>query len=295
MKKLKDLIYNIVQCCMPDGTITYNEQFVEISDTGKQLSRKQIVPAIETLVDCCGQYAYIERLGKWVSKDFLKINDTVKSFMPGVRTDTKGRVCDISFCESKELMQQMGMSMLSLKEYWEVYEEAQEKHDTALSASLIDSDFLEFLDTCCLNGVLVHNPIVEGTSILRTENAYEGTILYANPGLISPAYIDKETGLPSQIFSAENYHDKSLWRYWSPMADKTYVFSRSYIFLLQQPCVDAKSAPGESFVNIGIRPVRETNLAVDVLIERKNKSLVLKYKSEYDDDYEVVYEMEAKK
>jgi hypothetical protein len=75
------------------------------------------------------------------------------------------------------------------------------------------------------------------------------------------------------------------------MADKTYIFSRSYIFLLQQPCLDAKSMPEESFVNIGIRPVRDNNLMVEVNIEMMNQSLVMKYKSEYDDSYAVVYEM----
>lgn len=291
IEKLKELIDNIVQCCMPGGTITYNEHYVEISNTGKQLSRKKIVPAIETLVGCCGQYAYIERLGKWVAKDFLKGNAAVKAFLPDVKTDVKGRVCNISFLQSKELLKHLGMSMLSLKEYWKVYEEAKEKQDTALSKSLVDSDFLEFLDTCCINGVLVHKPMVEREGIVKSADTYDDAVLYANPGLISPAYIDKKTGLPSQIFSAANYHDKSLWRYWSPMADKTYIFSRSYIFLLQQPCLDAKATPEESFVNMGIRPVRDTNLEVEVIIERKNQSLIMKYKSEYDDEYEVVYEM----
>ena len=156
---------------------------------------------------------------------------------------------------------------------------------------MVDSDFLEFLDTCCINGVLVHKPMVEREGIVKSADTYDDAVLYANPSLISPAYIDKKTGLPSQIFSAANYHDKSLWRYWSPMADKTYIFSRSYIFLLQQPCLDAKATPEESFVNMGIRPVRDTNLEVEVIIERKNQSLIMKYKSEYDDEYEVVYEM----
>lgn len=291
MEKLQELICSIVKCCMPGGTIVCNEDYVEISDIGKQLSRKKIVPAIEALVGCCGQYAYIERLGKWVAKDFLKVNDTVKALLPDVKMDAKGRVCNISFLQSKALMQQMGMSMLSLKEYWKVYEEAKKKHDTALSMSLVDSDFLEFLDTCCIEGVLVHKPVVLDGHLTKSEDIYEGEILYANPGLIRPTCIDGDTGLPSQIFSAANYHDKSLWRYWSPMADKTYIFSRSYIFLLQQPCLDAKSTPEESFVNIGIRPVRDKNLEVDVVIEQKNQSLILKYKSEYDEDYEVVYAM----
>lgn len=291
MEKLQELIYRIVKCCMPYAMITCNEHYVEISNTGKQVSRKSIVPAIEALVACCGQYTYIEKLGKWVARDFLKVNDAVKSFLPNVKTDSMGRVCNINYIQSKELLKHLGMDMLSLKEYWQVYEEAGEKHDTALLSSLVDSEFLEFLDTCCINGVLVHKPVVSGCQISKSVDAYDGEILYANPGLISPAYINKGTGLPSRIFSAANYHDKSLWRYWSPMADKTYIFSRSYIFLLQQPCLDAKTKPEECFVNIGVRPVRYNNLKVDVNIETMNQSLVMKYKSEYDDSYVVVYEM----
>lgn len=291
IEKLQELIYKVVQCCMPDGNIERNEHYIEISNTGKQLSRKQIVPAIEALVSCCGQFSYIDKLGKWVAKDFLKVNRAVKSFYPEVFTDAKGRVCNISFVKAKELLENLGMGMLSLKEYWQVYEEANKKQDSALLSSLVDKDFLEFLDTCCIDGVLVHSPVINGSQVLMSDDTFKVEILYANPGLISPAYIDKVTGLPNCIFNAANYHDKSLWRYWSPLSDKIYVFSRSYIFLLQQPCLDAKSTPEESFVNVGIRPIRDSNLKVDVKIELNNKSLFIKYKSEYDDNYEVIYEL----
>jgi hypothetical protein len=240
---------------------------------------------------CCGQYVYINKLNKWVAKDFLKVNDAVKSVLPNVKADDMKRVCNISFLQARKILEHMGMDMLSLKEYWQVYEEAKEKHDTALSSSLVDSNFLEFLDTCCLEGVLTHNPVIEGCRLLKSSEIYEGEILYANPGLISPSFIDNDTGLPSRIFSAANYHDKSLWRYWSPMTDKNYIFSRSYIFLLQQPCLDAKATPEECFINVGIRPVRDTNLNIDVIIELNNQALIMKYKSEYDYSYETVYAM----
>lgn len=301
--KVKELLVKIVTLCIPGGTIVLQENYIQISGTGKQVSRKKIVPAIKCLLKYCGQYTYIKSLEKWVALDFLKWNDSVSEYnrVPGavgrkIESDAKGRICNISFIEAKRLMSYLGMEMLSLKEYWQVYKEAVERRDVALLESLTDSAFLEFTDTCCIRGKVVHNPALwEGEATEKNDTGSTSVsgppeILYANPGLISPEYIDPDTGLPGRIFSAANYRDKNLWRYWSPMEDKTYIFSRTYIFLLQQPCLDAKVTPEESFVNMGIRPVRNRNLKVDVKIETVQSRLVMTYKSEYDKIYRVIYE-----
>ncbi len=290
IEKVQELLYQIAQCCMPGAEVEMQKDYIQISNSGKQLSRKKIVPAIERLVEYCGQYTYIESLKKWVAKDFLKENDRVRSFQGNYKTDKNGRICRISFLEAKKLADFMGVKLLNLKEYWQVYHETIKTHNGALQASLTDSEFLEFIDTCCMQGKLIYNPDVKNDYLICGDSVYTGEILTANPGLISPAHIDTETGLPNHIFSAANYYDKSLWRYWSPMKEGEYVYIRTYIFLLQQPCLDAKARPEESFANVGIRPVRETNLKVDVVIDKKGSLLTVRYKSEYDNDYTVIYQ-----
>ena len=95
--------------------------------------------------------------------------------------------------------------------------------------------------------------------------------------------------MPKIIRGANEYYNKSLWRYWSPPTDNCYVFSRSFIFLLSQTCLDAKTLIHNSFENLGIRPVRLNNLKIDLEIEAINKSIRMRYKSEYDNDYTEIY------
>src|SRR5574344_1102963 len=128
--------------------------------------------------------------------------------------------------------------------------------------SLTDSTFIEFLDT--------------------TSNEISDYFV-ASPCLIDPNDIDLNTGLPKKIKSPNEYYNQSLWRYWSPPQDgHTYVFSRSFIVLLGQPCLDAKVYLDEGFANLGIRPVKEKNLEFEVEIEIKNRELFIYYKSEYE-------------
>ena len=241
--KTEEFVKNIISEKYPTSVIIDKDNFMEISDCTAQISRKMIAPYIEALLEKYGKYYYMYSIEKWVSKDFLKRNPSLEQAFPDLEYDKEERVCNISLMEAREMMHALGMEMLSLKEYWQVYHEAIRRHIRPLYESMIACDFLELLDTC--------------------SDEIEPGYLEAHPGLIDPDEIDLETGLPSIIHNPNEYDNKKLWRYWSPMPNEKTVFSRSYIFLLGQVCLDGKMLFDEGCVRIGIRPVMSTKPAID--------------------------------
>lgn len=65
--------------------------------------------------------------------------------------------------------------------------------------------------------------------------------------------IDLKTGLPNKVRLPFEYGNPDLWRYWEPDSDLV-IPTRSYIFLLKQPCWDGKFHINDSLPNLGIRP-----------------------------------------
>lgn len=269
--KLKsiDLLSKIIKVSFHDVKVIINDDYIEIVNAKKQISRKKIAPAFENVLKKAGEFVYFDSISKWVSRDFLKTNDLIEKYNYKLEKDDKDRICNISYLESKKLCNYLNGSMLSLSDYWKVYFEAKEKGQFMMLDSLTDSSFIEFLDTT---------------------SDQIGDYLVASPGLISPDDIDLETGLPLRIKSPDEYYNKSLWRYWSPPKNgDIYVFSRSHIYLLGQPCLDAKTHLNEGFANLGIRLVRDNNIKYNIDIEIKDKELLIFYKSEYDDNRILLY------
>lgn len=269
-EKCIELLSKIVKISFKSANIKICDDYLEISNANKQISRKKIAPAIEIVLRKTGEFIYYSSINKWVSRDFLKINDYINKGNFDYKLDYNNRICNINYLEAKKLCEYLGGSMLSLPEYWNVYYEAKSKNQYLMLDALTDPNFIEFLNT---------------TSDQVTN------VLDGSPGLISPDDIDLKTGLPKEIKSPNEYYNKSLWRYWSPpKTGDTYVFSRSYIFLLSQPCLDAKTFLNEGFANLGIRLTRDKNMDYEIEIVEKESQLLIYYKSEYDDKKNILYE-----
>lgn len=251
MELLKQIVKNNLSC-----EIIMKKDELEICNAYKQLSRKVIAPQMEKTVEILEKYTYIPVIDKYVCRDFLKITDVSESNSCDFMIDSMSRVCNITFREAKALCESEGFQMLSLKEYWQVLNYAMENNDYDLYESMTDKGFLEYLDTVCADGMLMHHPEIKESEIIGTRQ--EVTIQPAYPGLILPNEIDSDTGLPGIVHSPAEYGNKELWRYWSPETEGVNVFSRSYIFLLDQMCLDAKMTTDESCVNLGIRPVLDS-------------------------------------
>lgn len=240
----------------PHATLECMEESIAIKNVGKQISRKAIAPLMEQLVTALEKYCYVPFLDKYVCRDFLKLSDLSEDISKGLHADSKGRVCEITFDEVKDLLDVAGLETLSLKEYWQVLDFAVSTGDVSLYESMMSAEFLEYLDTLCLDGRLIHHPIKTDSGYAGKE--YKANVLPAEPGLILVDEIDRNSGLPSVIHSPAEYSNKLMWRYWSPKNRGTFVFSRSFIFLIGQKCLDAKMHTKESCANLGIRPVKRS-------------------------------------
>ena len=285
--KLFELLQVIVRLSFPDSGISSecinkDVQGIEVSGSGKQLSRKKIAPAIEQLLTAYSRFVYMKSINKWVAVDFL--TDSGRLTAIPHETDSKNRICLIRFDDARRAASLLGGSLLSLSEFWAVYHEAEKEEISELLDSMTSGDFIEYIDSCSRNGL-----IGEHMSSQTKDGWVKKPIIPAVPGLIDPDEIDEMSGLPTYVHNPDDYENKKLWRYWSPPAQGTYVFSRSHIFLIDQPCLDAKMMPTEAFINLGMRLVRDICPAVDVRIEVQNSDLVLMSKSEFDEAYQEIF------
>ncbi len=254
--KVREQIRNSVCEVFETATVEIYDDYVEVSGTDKQVSRKKIAPDLERLVGELTRFVWADSIGKWVSRDFLKYEEWMKEEAPNAVCNKDGYICNVTFAQAKAITARMNSSMLSLPEYWKVYHEAEEKHDSDLISSLTSGGFIEFLNTVSADGKIINNPSVDGDTF--SGKLLDYNIISATPGLICPDEIDCESGLPAVVYSPDEAGE-SLWRYWSPPEKGTYVFSRSHIFLIDKPCIDAKALPDEAYINIGIRATLEKN------------------------------------
>lgn len=281
-----DLLNKIVKFEFKGSNIVREgDKYLEFWGTGMQLSRKRTAPQLELIVSAYNQYFYSPSIKKWVKRGFLKNTNFVKEVAKNLKfelsQDSEERINYITYFESKNLVHELGFSMLSLKDYWEVLNDAKAIKDIQMINSLQGSNFVEFLDTVVINSKfkIDHPTIIEEEKFNGKEDEIE--IPKGKPGLIHPDEIDLEKGFPKIVRSPNEYGNPELWRYWEPDEDIVNPV-RSYIFLLKQPCLDCKMHPRDSFPNLGIRPVTEVVKQPEVNIWIENEQLCMDIKSEGD-------------
>lgn len=121
----------------------------------------------------------------------------------------------------------------------------------------------------------------EGENFIAEGKKIKVEVPKGKPGLIHPDEIDMETGIPKKIRSPNEYGNPELWRYWEPDR-KLVVPTRSYIFLLKQPCWDGKFHLEDSFPNLGVRPCCKKVEQPKVKIEIENGKLKTEITKEGD-------------
>jgi len=236
----------------------------------KQLSRKKISTAIERVIQEYDRFVYMQSINKRVSRDFLKINNKVKTAFENISFNAEGYINYISYLEAKKLVQYLGYEILSLAEYRQVLKESKDIGDIRLENSLKHNKYIEFLDTTSED--LPHIP-------------------KGSPSLFFEGEVDEITGLPDNLLSPNHYGLSNTRRYWSnPDYDHTYVFTRSHIFLLDTPCLDAKTLDCESFPNLLIRPVSKEVVIPSIHITANNNVLNVFRLNAYTNTYELIYE-----
>lgn len=294
-KTISDVLKKIISFEFEGISIEEKDNHIDFWGTGMQLSRKKTVPLLEPLVKAFNEYFYSKSANLFVKRDFLrKTSDSTKA-AEGVgleiSTDNADRLNYMTFEEAKKLCNSMGYTMLSIKEYWEVLNDAKEVSNIEMVESMQGSNFVEFWDTAIKNSsIIIHHPEIEekdNVTVLSGDEEFL-KIPRDNPGLLDPKDIDIKTGFPKKVQTPDQYDDPKLWRYWGP-DDKLVVPTRSYIFLLDQPSFDCKFHLGESFPNLGIRPCIKKVPLPEVTIDKKGNVLRLIIKKE-GDRIEYLYE-----
>lgn len=251
------------------------ESFIEFWGVGDQLSRKRIVPLLEPVAVAFNRYFYSPSTGLYVKREFLKYTKQVRQAAEAcdldLSWDEQGRINYITYGESVRLLERFGCAPPSLNEYWHILRDARAIHDQQMVSHLQSSGFVEFLHTVIEEG----GYIIEKPHIVAQPSSYiyedvEVMINYTHegerrgveipegkPGLVSPDDINFGTGLPVVVYPPNIYDDPTLWRYWSPDAQKN-VATRGFIFLLGQPALDLKVHLSEAFQCLGVRPCCRT-------------------------------------
>ncbi len=283
-----DLLEKIVKFEFGNVNIKTTKEFIEFWGTGMQLSRKKTAPILEPIVKVFNEYFYSLSNKLWIKRDFLKksrnVRDSEKELRLKVSFDEMERVNYLTYPEAKLLTEKLGFSILTLKEYWLTLNDAKKIKDIQMINSLQGSNFVEFLDTVFKN----YNIMIEHPRIIKNNEKYsfegkkvEVIIPKGKPGLIHPDQIDLKTGIPKKVGSPSEYGNPDLWRYWEPDSDLV-IPTRSYIFLLKQPCWDGKFHINDSFPNLGIRPCCKKLIIPEVKISLEKNKLKVEIKKEGD-------------
>lgn len=253
---LTDFIVTVIKKEFGDKVqIEAKENYIDFWGTGDQLSRKVTAPFLEPIVNAFNEFFYSEENDLFIKREFLKINEVeeIKDELDfQLSSDSQGRVNNIDFSSAKQLAEKLGYQIMSLKEFWRVFKEADALHDQQLKRHLQLPGFVEYLDTVVLGrNAIINHPKVENGQYLG--ESLPVNIPVAEPGLINIENIDSETGFPTEVQGPGEYTDKTLWRYWSPDEDVC-IPTRGHIFLLNQCAFDNKIHPDEALPNLGIRP-----------------------------------------
>ena len=272
----------------PKLRIRKTNEFVEFWGTGLQLSRKKTAPVLEPVVGAFNEYFYSPTTRLWIRRNFLKKTNDAKKAAKHLKlklsTDKDNRLNYITYPEARHLTKKLGYSILSLRKYWLALNDAKKIKDVQMIDSLQGSNFVEFLDTAIKNcsSIIEHPEITKkGKKYILTGKKQKVTVPKGKPGLIHPNEIDLKTGLPKIVRKPNEYGNPELWRYWEPDADLV-IPTRSYIFLMKQPCWDGKFHITDSFPNLGIRPCCKNVKPPKIEINTGRDKLTVRIKKEGD-------------
>ena len=291
-KEFKSAVFNllkkIVKFEFGKVNIKTTQEFVEFWGTGMQLSRKKTAPLFEPVVKVFNEYFYSPLNELWIKRDFLKKSKDVRNVEKQLRLkmsfDEEKRVNYLTYPEARLLVERLEFSILSLKEYWLALNDAKKIKDMQMINSLQGSNFVEFLDTVFKeNSIMIEHPrmMKKGKGYLFEGNKIKVTIPKGKPGLIHPDQIDLKTGIPNKVRPPSEYGNPDLWRYWEPDSDLV-IPTRSYIFLLKQPCWDGKFHIKDSFPNLGIRPCCKIVKHPQIIIKSNKNKIEIRIKKEGD-------------
>jgi len=85
---LKEMIKKSLALPYKDIKFIDEECSLTFYNINRQLSRKKISTAIEKIVQEYDSFVYMQSIGKWVSRDFLKIDDNIKTVFKNISSNS---------------------------------------------------------------------------------------------------------------------------------------------------------------------------------------------------------------
>lgn len=190
-------------------------------------------------------YFYSKSTNLYVSREPLKIDTRVIKVATdcgiNLNWDDEGRINYITFYESLFLLQKLGATTLTMKDYWLVLRDAKEANDEDMVRQLQSDKYAEWLNT-----VFERKEDAVECSLITKKGGkyrYEGTkrkiqMPFGHPGWFNVENIDYETGLPKKVeLNREKY--ATSWKYWS-FCDYEYTSAtvRGWVTSAGKPSLD---------------------------------------------------------
>jgi hypothetical protein len=245
------------------------EEGVLVTGTNYQTPRLLLMPLVEDIVQEHLRFAYAPAINKFLSMGFY----SGQSSAYGLLGDERHVCSGLSYLQvSRLLCGSARTSMLTLPEYWRVYQDFERLGLTYAVDSLRHPQYVELLDTVIPSSHrLIHGSTSSSKDIRQLEIQLAEPLASARPALIRAVDGDFHTGLPRKLHSADTYGDPSLWRYWSPDSDSMaaaavqeghnhaspiiHVATRGHIFVMNQTSLDLKVRIDEATHFLTFRPV----------------------------------------
>jgi len=133
---VKNVITNSLELSFEHVKFIDAENSLTFYNIGKQLSRKKISTAIEMVIREYDTFIFMKSINKWVSRDFLCVNEHIKAGFPDIRYNSEGYINYCNYSEAKKLTKHLDYELLSLLDYWNVLRESKEIGDIRLENSL---------------------------------------------------------------------------------------------------------------------------------------------------------------
>lgn len=165
--------------------------------------------------------------------------------------DDQCRIVNISFADARRLLDALGSTMLSPKQYWELYHEAAAAGDAKLLAALASDSATEWLDAVFVRDgdgklAMIEHPEIafDGVKATFSGQAVDPRQPEGKPGWFRPLHnIDPATGMPKQVSlhrdPGQTGESGAQWKYWaSPQSNEPVSAIRGYVTSSGTPSFD---------------------------------------------------------
>ncbi|HEY4489872.1 MAG TPA: hypothetical protein VJC12_01290 [Candidatus Paceibacterota bacterium] len=233
-------------------------------------------------------YFYSKSTGLYVARGPLRIDARViaAASQCGVKLhwDDEGRINNLDFLESVQLLKSFGATMMSVKEYWLIMAEVRAANEVELLTQLQSDRYAEWLNSVFEN----KESVIEDIEVINKEgkNTYSGKrkwvqMPYGHPGWFNTDEIDLDTGLPKRVELNREKH-ATTWKYWS-FCDYDYVAAgvRGWVTSVGKPSLDLGIPIDARQPNLLIRECRKAPLeeSIDPDITKKAEILISRFKN----------------